>query len=214
MVDHTIFLVLIYMCFFRLCSVDFHSSYINFLFRHFFLLCYTPFFFFFFFLMIRRPPRSTRTDTLFPYTTLVRSQRTQGGAGLAFELRQFRRAVGHQDAPHAGTAARACANAGCRRGNAWRLRARRCDAAANPAVDDAPRRRQAAGAAEPRRRQYRPQPVEDLRRPQRGDLPGPARGGGSGTYPDAVDERAGPPDHDGVHGCRSERSTEDTTKLQ
>src|SRR3546814_8974579 len=30
-----------------------------------FLLC--------FFLMIRRPPRSTRTDTLFPYTTLFRS---------------------------------------------------------------------------------------------------------------------------------------------
>src|SRR3546814_12845813 len=29
---------------------------------------------FFFFLMIRRPPRSTRTDTLFPYTTLFRSQ--------------------------------------------------------------------------------------------------------------------------------------------
>src|SRR3546814_10252613 len=28
---------------------------------------------FFFFLMIRRPPRSTRTDTLFPYTTLFRS---------------------------------------------------------------------------------------------------------------------------------------------
>src|SRR3546814_12113473 len=26
-----------------------------------------------FFLMIRRPPRSTRTDTLFPYTTLCRS---------------------------------------------------------------------------------------------------------------------------------------------
>src|SRR3546814_5565524 len=40
----------------------------------------------FFFLMIRRPPRSTRTDTLFPYTTLVRSVRRvdgipgQGGA--------------------------------------------------------------------------------------------------------------------------------------
>src|SRR3546814_13682331 len=30
----------------------------------------------FFFLMIRRPPRSTRTDTLFPYTTLFRSGRT------------------------------------------------------------------------------------------------------------------------------------------
>src|SRR3546814_16034183 len=28
---------------------------------------------FFFFLMIRRPTRSTRTDTLFPYTTLFRS---------------------------------------------------------------------------------------------------------------------------------------------
>src|SRR3546814_7392690 len=27
----------------------------------------------FFFLMIRRPPRSTRTDTIFPYTTLFRS---------------------------------------------------------------------------------------------------------------------------------------------
>src|SRR3546814_10488773 len=30
----------------------------------------------FFFLMIRRPPRSTRTDTLFPYTTLFRSTGT------------------------------------------------------------------------------------------------------------------------------------------
>src|SRR3546814_15767046 len=30
-------------------------------------------YYFFFFLMIRRPPRSTRTDTLFPYTTLFRS---------------------------------------------------------------------------------------------------------------------------------------------
>src|SRR3546814_9788619 len=29
-----------------------------------------------FFLMIRRPPRSTRTDTLFPYTTLFRSGAT------------------------------------------------------------------------------------------------------------------------------------------
>src|SRR3546814_14497873 len=33
---------------------------------------------FVFFLMIRRPPRSTRTDTLFPYTTLFRSQRGTG----------------------------------------------------------------------------------------------------------------------------------------
>src|SRR3546814_2667091 len=29
--------------------------------------------------MIRRPPRSTRTDTLFPYTTLFRSQEPAGG---------------------------------------------------------------------------------------------------------------------------------------
>src|SRR3546814_8236681 len=33
---------------------------------------------FFFFLMIRRPPRSTPTDTLFPYTTLFRSRDIQG----------------------------------------------------------------------------------------------------------------------------------------
>src|SRR3546814_14397108 len=32
----------------------------------------------FFLVMIRRPPRSTRTDTLFPYTTLFRSSGTRG----------------------------------------------------------------------------------------------------------------------------------------
>src|SRR3546814_4003250 len=36
-----------------------------------FVLC---FYHLLFFLMIRRPPRSTRTDTLFPYTTLFRSE--------------------------------------------------------------------------------------------------------------------------------------------
>src|SRR3546814_300414 len=36
----------------------------------------------FFFLMTRRPPRSTRTDTLFPYTTLFRSLT----AGVALSL--------------------------------------------------------------------------------------------------------------------------------
>src|SRR3546814_10329077 len=43
----------------------------------FFAYCRCPAYmvFFFFFLMIRRPPRSTRTDTLFPYTTLFRSGR-------------------------------------------------------------------------------------------------------------------------------------------
>src|SRR3546814_17225572 len=43
-----------------------------------------PFYVFFFFLMIRRPPRSTRTDTLFPYTTLFRS--TQPDFTLAHDL--------------------------------------------------------------------------------------------------------------------------------
>src|SRR3546814_12314571 len=43
---------------------------------------------FLFFLMIRRPPRSTRTDTLFPYTTLFRSLAVAilvgvGGVGTA-----------------------------------------------------------------------------------------------------------------------------------
>src|SRR3546814_263777 len=35
-----------------------------------------------FFLMIRRPPRSTRTDTLFPYTTLFRSPARRRNAGI------------------------------------------------------------------------------------------------------------------------------------
>src|SRR3546814_18590921 len=37
---------------------------------------------FLFFLMIRPPPRSTRTDTLFPYTTLVRSP-SHGSTAIA-----------------------------------------------------------------------------------------------------------------------------------
>src|SRR3546814_10909176 len=37
-----------------------------------------------FFLKIRRPPRSTRTDTLFPYTTLFRSVNSQVTTNHAF----------------------------------------------------------------------------------------------------------------------------------
>src|SRR3546814_12007039 len=44
-----------------------------------------------FFLMIRRPPRSTRTDTLFPYTTLFRSD--TGKAAFYFKPRVRRPAV-------------------------------------------------------------------------------------------------------------------------
>src|SRR3546814_2745293 len=64
--------------------------------------------------MIRRPPRSTRTDTLFPYTTLFRSAQDKpphhsrpgavpppcvaGAPTLAFELSRaaFHRGVEHQ----------------------------------------------------------------------------------------------------------------------
>src|SRR3546814_16860070 len=53
----------------------------------FLLSCYGSFFLcsvvVLFFLMIRRPPISTRTDPLFPYTTLFRSARHPGFDGLA-----------------------------------------------------------------------------------------------------------------------------------
>src|SRR3546814_13493033 len=39
-----------------------------------------------FFLMIRRPPRSTRTDTLFPYTTLFRSPNACCARGASIRL--------------------------------------------------------------------------------------------------------------------------------
>src|SRR3546814_6244574 len=43
--------------------------------------------------MIRRPPKSTRSDTLFPYTTLFRSARDVRGPGSHGE----RRAAGRPD---------------------------------------------------------------------------------------------------------------------
>src|SRR3546814_3450795 len=55
-------LCLYYFCALYRCSLTFFSC----------ILCLCLYLFFFF-LMIRRPPRSTRTDTLFPYTTLFRS---------------------------------------------------------------------------------------------------------------------------------------------
>src|SRR3546814_16717550 len=54
----------------------------------------------FFFLSIRRPPRSTRTDTLFPYTTLFRSpisQESQPGC-----RRFWTRPHPHPTLPHQG----------------------------------------------------------------------------------------------------------------
>src|SRR3546814_8240078 len=46
--------------------------------------------------MIRRPPRSTRTDTLFPYTTLFRSPRSRVGGGFRTTTRGFPAAPGHR----------------------------------------------------------------------------------------------------------------------
>src|SRR3546814_11595728 len=48
----------------------------------------------FFFLMIRRPPRSTRTDTLFPYTTLFRSHPAPGRRTPLTTARRRRRRHG------------------------------------------------------------------------------------------------------------------------
>src|SRR3546814_2009130 len=50
----------------------------------------------FFYLRLRRPPRSTRTDTLFPYTTLFRSR--PGDRHAAPGERNARRTVAHADA--------------------------------------------------------------------------------------------------------------------
>src|SRR3546814_4114180 len=55
--------------------------------------------------MIRRPPRSTRTDTLFPYTTLFRSvgqaaQRRAARSGAADEGRRGVRVVAQSTAGH------------------------------------------------------------------------------------------------------------------
>src|SRR3546814_2410135 len=41
--------------------------------------------------MIRRPPRSTRTDTLFPYTTLFRSKELDADDGELTRTRKVRR---------------------------------------------------------------------------------------------------------------------------
>src|SRR3546814_14117137 len=85
-----------------------------------------------FFLMIRRPPRSTRTDTLFPYTTLFRSLailRARAGdyvrdtlsesAGFEGEL------VNIEDLPNARCSADLCANNIVADDRNWRVLATR-----------------------------------------------------------------------------------------
>src|SRR3546814_7877421 len=52
--------------------------------------------------MIRRPPRSTRTDTLFPYTQLFRSTRTPSrpAAGTRTLFDEYQRFHHHDDSSH------------------------------------------------------------------------------------------------------------------
>src|SRR3546814_5415589 len=56
--------------------------------------------------MIRRPPRSTRTDTLFPYTTLFRSQQEERGPAAAAARQRPEGAVLAPVDPAAGGAGR------------------------------------------------------------------------------------------------------------
>src|SRR3546814_5341302 len=56
----------------------------------------------FFFLMIRRPPRSTRTDTLFPYTTLFRSCTRPVGARSQRDFRDAARLAARRPRRRAG----------------------------------------------------------------------------------------------------------------
>src|SRR3546814_16227524 len=49
------------------------------------MLC-TVIVFIFVFLLVRRPPKSTRTDTLFPYTTFFRSVAEAGSGGAMGEV--------------------------------------------------------------------------------------------------------------------------------
>src|SRR3546814_3618617 len=57
--------------------------------------------------MIRRPPRSTRTDTLFPYTTLFRSNNyyvaranaLEGDVSLYYTLNGSRQTIAYKNAP-------------------------------------------------------------------------------------------------------------------
>src|SRR3546814_8449130 len=87
------------------------------------------FFTLFFFLMVRRSPRSTRTDTLFPYTTLFRSPHARR------HLRDLRERVPGDHVPG-------------RRPDVRRLPVRprplpRADPAGDPAVREGDRRRDA-----------------------------------------------------------------------
>src|SRR3546814_12874465 len=64
---------------------------------------------FFFFIMIRRPPRSTRTDTLFPYTTLFRSHSPRAHRTICRSGRGSRRPSRNRRPREGGGRSRPCA---------------------------------------------------------------------------------------------------------
>src|SRR3546814_1238872 len=69
--------------------------------------------------MIRRPPRSTRTDTLFPYTTLFRSRSDSAATGTGADAGRDRRH--HRRGPGNGEVAPALRDGQAARA-AWRCR--------------------------------------------------------------------------------------------
>src|SRR3546814_6606867 len=82
-------------------------------------MCFILLFYLFFLLMIRRPPRSTRTDTLFPYTTLFRS----GGAHRP-SPQPWQGRVPRESTASAGSSGRSCRSRGPGRKPSLRERSR------------------------------------------------------------------------------------------
>src|SRR3546814_20162901 len=81
--------------------------------------------FIFFFLMIRRPPRSTRTDTLFPYTTLFRSETiANADRRAAIGFGRVGRSSGTAERDHLHRLSERRAEPPTRAGNAWARAAR------------------------------------------------------------------------------------------
>src|SRR3546814_8562947 len=83
--------------------------------------------------MIRRPPRSTRTDTLFPYTTLFRSRQPAGGLGADGDRLRL---AGARLLPHAVAAERRHER-GARRHHGGGRRLHRHQPAVRPALQAA-----------------------------------------------------------------------------
>src|SRR3546814_254440 len=93
------FLYLLLLCLFTLSLVRCACYSIYFIYSFTFFV--PILFLYFFFLLVRPPPISTRTDTLFPYTTLFRSAAGAHAPGKRNEHDQRRSAPGHRRGPGA-----------------------------------------------------------------------------------------------------------------